>query len=315
GKVTIDLNDKGNVDNARLHITQLRGFEKFCEGRLFEEMSQITMRICGICPVSHQLASAKAGDAILGVKLTPTAELLRRLLHMAQLVQSHALHFFYLASPDLLMGFDADPMKRHVFGVIEDYPELAQKGVKIRAFGQSIIEMLGDRKVHPIAAIPGGMTKALTEEQQAIIAGKIDDIIAEAQLALDIIKDYINKHQKEATSFANFESAYMGLVDVKGNAEYYDGDLRFKDSKGNILVDRLAPKDYLSVINEQVEDWSYLKFPFYKKLGYPAGMYRVGPLARMNVADSLSTPLANKELKLFRKNGILQGSLHYHWAR
>ncbi|GAH13369.1 unnamed protein product, partial [marine sediment metagenome] len=175
GKVTIHLDDKGNVDKARFHVTQVRGFEKFCEGRLFWEMPVITSRICGICPVSHHLASAKAGDAILGVKLTPTAEMLRRLIHMAQFVQSHSLHFFHLASPDFLFGMDADPAKRNIMGIIAEMPEIAKKGVKIRAFGQKIIEILGDKRVHPNAAIPGGMTKALAPDKRDEILSQVDD--------------------------------------------------------------------------------------------------------------------------------------------
>ena len=318
GKVTIILNDKGNVDQTRLHVTQVRGFEKFCEGRLFWEMPLITARICGICPVSHHLASAKAGDAILGVKLTPTGEKLRRLIHMAQLVQSHALHFFHLASPDLLFGMDADPAKRNVMGLIAEMPEIAVKGVKLRAFGQKIIENLGNKRVHPNAAIPGGMNRALSREKREEILGEIDQVIADCRFALDLFKDYYAKNTEEVESFADFPSAYLGLVDDNGNVEYYDGKLRLKDSKGFTLEDGVPPEDYLSIISEMVEDWSYLKFPFYKKFGYPQGMYRVGPLGRLNVADGCSTPLANNEFQAFKKlgtNGIVQGSLFFHYAR
>ncbi len=317
GKVTIQLNDQGNVDSARLHVVQVRGFEKFCEGRLFWEMPIITPRICGICPVSHQLASVKAGDAILGVELTPTAALLRRLLHMAQYVQSHALHFFYLASPDLLFGMDADPAKRNVIGVIGEHTELAKKGIAMRAFGQKIIEVLGDKRIHPNAAIPGGMTKVLSEENRAWIAAGIDGIVTNAQLALDMAHDYVKQNQVIADSFASFDTSYLGMVDANGNVDYYDGVLRMKDAQGKTLEAGVAPQDYLSIIREKVEDWSYLKFPFYDKLGYPDGMYRVGPLGRLNVADGYSTPLANKELKQFRAaaKSIPQGSLYYHLAR
>jgi NAD-reducing hydrogenase large subunit len=318
GKVTIHLDDNGNVEKANMHVTQVRGFEKFCEGRLFWEMPSITARICGICPVSHQLASAKAGDEILGIKLTPTAEYLRRLLHMAQILQSHALHFFYLASPDLLLGMDSDPAKRNVVGMIEANPELVKKGVAIRSFGQKIIETLGDKKVHPTAAIAGGMAKTLSQQDRAAIILGIENIIKDSQLAVDIIKDYISKSQDEVATFANFPSNYMGLVDANGNVEYYDGHIRFRDSKGNTLEDKLDPRKYLSYIQEKVEDWSYLKFPFIKKFGYPEGMYRVGPLGRYNVADGYDTPLANKAFKDFRSipgNQVIQGSLYYHMAR
>ena len=318
GKVTIHLDDKGNVDKARLHITQVRGFEKFCEGRFFWEMPVITPRICGICPVSHHLASAKAGDMILGVQLTPTAERLRRLIHMAQFVQSHALHFFYLASPDFLFGMDADPAKRNIMGLIAEMPEIAKKGVKIRAFGQKIIETLGDKRVHPNAAIPGGMNKALAPDKRDEILSQVDDIIADCQFAVDLIKDYCAQHSEEATSFASFGTGYLGLVDINGNVEYYDGKLRLKDSQGITLEDNVAPENYLSIVEEKVEDWSYLKFPYYKRLGYPAGMYRVGPLGRLNVADGCDTPLADEEFHNFKKlgnDGVVQASLYFHYAR
>jgi NAD-reducing hydrogenase large subunit len=318
GKVTVYLNDHGQVDKTYLHITQVRGFEKFCEGRLFNEMGIITPRICGICPVSHHLAAAKAGDAILGVELTPTAVMLRRLLHYSQMLQSHALHFFYLASPDLLFGMESDPATRNIIGVIGAEPELAKKGVFLRSFGQKIIEYLGEKRVHPNAAIPGGMNKALSQAEREIIAGQIDQAIADALLAVNLVKDYVNKNKALADSFAAFDSCYMGLVDSNNNVEYYDGNLRLKDKNGVVLEDKFAPKDYLNYIEEKVEDWSYLKFPFYKKLGYPGGMYRVGPLGRFNAAEGHSTPLANKEFQEARKmgkNGVLRGSLYYHLAR
>jgi NAD-reducing hydrogenase large subunit len=318
GKVTIQLNDHGNVDKAHLHITQVRGFEKFCEGRIFNEMLAITPRICGICPVSHHLASAKACDEILGVKLPPTAEMLRRLLHLAQYVQSHALHFFYLASPDLLFGMDADPAKRNVVGVIAANPELARKGVGLRAFGQKIIEMLGEKRVHPNAAIPGGMNRALEPADREWIASKIDGVISDSVLAVSLVKDYLAQNPELAAEFASFDTGYMGLIDSNGNVEYYDGKLRLRDQNGMNLEDNITPMDYLDIIEEKVEDWSYLKFPFYKKLGYPNGMYRVGPLARMNAADGFSTSLANKEFLEVRKNNNnspVRGLLYYHLAR
>jgi NAD-reducing hydrogenase large subunit len=317
GKVTVYLNDQGNVDKTYLHITQVRGFEKFCEGRLFNEMGIITPRICGICPVSHHLAAAKAGDAILGVELTPTAVMLRRLLHYSQMLQSHALHFFYLASPDLLLGMDSDPALRNIIGIIGAQPELAKKGVFLRSFGQKIIEYMGEKRVHPNAAIPGGMNKALSQAEREIIAGQIDQAISDSQLAVSIIKDYLTKNKALADSFAAFDSCYMGLVDANNNVEYYDGNLRLKDKNG-VELEKFAPKDYLNYIEEKVEDWSYLKFPFYKKLGYPGGMYRVGPLGRFNAAEGHTTPLANKEFQEARKmgkKGVLSGSLYYHLAR
>ena len=318
GKVTVYLNDQGNVDKSYLHITQVRGFEKFCEGRLYNEMLAITPRICGICPVSHHLAAAKACDEILGVQLTPTGTMLRRLLHNAQFLQSHALHFFYLASPDLLFGMESDPAMRNIIGVIALQPELAKKGVFLRSFGQKIIEYLGEKRVHPNAAIPGGMNKVLSQTERQLILSQIDQAIADSQLAVNLVKDYLTKNKELADSFACFDSSYLGLVDSNNNVEYYDGKLRLKDKNGVVLEDKFAPKDYLKYIEEKVEDWSYLKFPYYKKAGYPAGMYRVGPLGRFNAAEGHSTPMANREFQEARKmtkNGVLSGSLHYHLAR
>jgi NAD-reducing hydrogenase large subunit len=318
GKVTVYLNERGNVEKTRLHVTQVRGFEKFCEGRLFNEMLAITPRICGICPVSHHLASAKACDEIMGVTLTPTAEMLRRLLHLAQYVQSHALHFFYLASPDLLFGMDSDPAKRNIIGVIGERPDLARKGVSLRSFGQTIIEMLGEKRVHPNAAIPGGMNKALKPADREFIANHIDNVIADSLLAVNLVKDYLSQNRELAEKFSNFDTAYLGLVDDKGNVEYYNGKLRLRDHNGINLEENVTPRNYLNIIEEYVEDWSYLKFPYYKKLGYPSGMYRVGPLARFNAADGYSTPLANKEfceVRRLHKNSAVQGLLYYHLAR
>ncbi|GAG93175.1 unnamed protein product, partial [marine sediment metagenome] len=219
---------------------------------------------------------------------------------MAQFIQSHALHFFHLASPDFLFGMDADPAKRNIMGIIAEMPEIAKKGVGLRGFGQKIIEILGDKKVHPNAAIPGGMNKALAPEERDEILSQIDSIIGDVQFALGLIKDYYAQHAKEAVSFASFPTGYLGLVDNNGNLELYDGKLRLKDDKGAILEDKVAPEDYLSIIEEMVEDWSYLKFPYYKKRGYPDGIYRVGPLGRLNVADGFTTPLANEEFQNFR---------------
>ena len=318
GRVTLHLDEKGNVSRAHFNVTQLRGFEKFCEGRVFWEMPIITARICGICPVSHHLASAKAGDAILGVEIPPTAKLLRQLMHMAQFVQSHALHFFHLASPDLLFGMDAEPATRNVIGLIGANPELAKKAVWLRGFGQAIIETLGTKKVHPIFAIPGGVNAALSAIDREEILHNIDEAIAIYQTGLAIIKDFQSKQKELMSSFASFPSAYLGTVDPHGNLEIYDGKLRLLDAKGFVLEDQVPGSDYLSLIEERVEDWSYMKFPCYKKMGYPGGIYRVGPLARLNVVDGITTPLASQEFQEFKKlgnGGMVEGSLYFHYAR
>lgn len=318
GKVVIQLDEAGNATDARFHITQFRGFEKFCEGRTFWEMPLITARICGICPVSHLLTSAKACDAILGVELPRPAKLLRELLHMGQMIQSHALHFFHLASPDLLLGLDADPAGRNVIGLIGADPALAVKGVQLRSFGQTIIQTLGSKKVHPIAAVPGGMKTALPKGERDRFLKRIGPAIADVQAAIGIIKAYHEKDNEFVCTCASFPSAYLGLVDKNNNLELYDGKLRLIDQNGKVLEDQFEPSNYLDIIGEHVEDWSYLKFPFYKKMGYPGGIYRVGPLGRLNVSQGITTPLANAELKHFRTlgpNGIVEGSLYYHYAR
>jgi NAD-reducing hydrogenase large subunit len=318
GKVTIHLDDQGDVSEARFNVIEFRGLEKVCEGRLFWEMPLFICRACGICPVSHHLAAAKAGDAILGVQIPPTAKKLRELMHMAQYLQSHALHFFHLSSPDLLLGMDADPAKRNIVGLIAEKPDIAVKGVMLRKFGQQIIEMLGEKRVHPNFAIPGGVNRTLSHENQEKILKQVGNAIADVQLAVGLIKDYLDQNKDEAASFAAFPSGYMGLTDDDGNLDLYDGTLRMRNERGAILEDKVDPKDYLSIIEERVEDWSYLKFPYYKKQGCPDGMYRVGPLARLNVVDRITTPLAGKEFKEFKKlsnTGIVEGSLYYHYAR
>ncbi len=316
GKVTIHLDEQGQVSEARFHVTQFRGFEAFCRGRPFEEMPIITQRICGICPVSHQLASAKACDAILGQEIPRTARLLRELLHMGQYIQSHALHFFYLASPDLLLGWDADPAVRNVVGVIIKFPEAAKKGVGLRKFGQEIIKALGGKKVHPAFSVPGGVTNALAEEDRDRLLSGFKAGYEACRLGLDLIKGWIDEHKEEVKKFANFESMYAGLVDAEGRLNLYDGRLRLKNASRKVVAE-FDPASYLEHLGEHVEEWSYLKFPFYKPMGFPRGLYRVGPLGRLHAADGLSTPQASAELAEFRKMAVgFEGcSLMYHYAR
>ncbi len=316
GKITVHLDEKGNVSEARFHVTQFRGFELFCQGRDFREMPVITPRICGICPVSHHLASAKACDALLGVEITPTAHKLRELLHMGQIVQSHALSFFHLSSPDLLFGFDSDPATRNIAGVAERFPELAVKGVQLRKFGQEIIQVLGGKKVHPWHSIPGGVNRGLKPGEMDEIRGSLPVMKATVGEALKLVKGYLDENSEKARSFATMETACMGLVQ-DGFLELYDGDIRLKGPRGRI-IDEFPDWDYLENIGEHVEAWSYLKFPFYKPLGFPHGSYRVGPLGRINACDDISTPEASKELAEFRKgseDGMVHQTLFYHYAR
>ena len=317
GKVTVYLNENKEVDRAYFHVVEVRGFEKFCEGRLFWEMPTITERACGICPVSHHLASAKTGDAILGVKIPPTAKKLRELMHFGQVLQSHSLHFFFLASPDFLLGMDADPAIRNVVGVIQKFPDLAKKGIRLRSFGQTIIEILGGKKVHPRFAIPGGVSNGLSEEGKRYILSNIDSIIEDAKAGVEVVKGIFEHDTGEISEFGKFPSMYMGLVNEDGSINLYDGKIRIRDNEGRI-VDEFTKDDYLSKIAEWVEEWSYMKFPFYKDFGYPKGCYRVGPLGRFNVIDKMGTPLADKEFEELRqrgKNGVIEGTLYYHYAR
>lgn len=317
GKVTIHLAADGEVDQAFFHITQFRGYERFCQGRPFEEMPIITQRICGICPISHQLASAKACDAICGVQVPETAGMLRELLHMGQTIQSHALHFFHLASPDLLLGWDADPAQRNVIGVIEAAPDLARKGIRLRKFGQDIIRALGGKKVHPVFSVPGGVTHALSVEARDQILTGFKEAFATVQTALGIIKKWVAQNLEQVAVFANFKSHYASLVDDHGRIQLYDGQMRIRKHNGTQLA-QFQAKDYLNFIAEHVEPWSYMKFPYYKPEGYPDGCYRVGPLGRLNAVDSMGTPLADEELKAFRgltTEKLKGASLLYHYAR
>ncbi|HEX7976615.1 MAG TPA: Ni/Fe hydrogenase subunit alpha [Anaerolineales bacterium] len=316
-KVTIHLKDNGRVDHAYLHINEFRGFEKFCEGRMYFEMPSITPRICGICPVSHHLASAKAGDDLTGATPPRPAELLRELMHMGQIVQSHGMHFFELAGPDLLLGFDADPAARNVIGLIGANPELTLKAVNLRKFGQEIIRILGGRRIHPNFAVPGGVNKALQPAERDAILSRLDEAIAAAQLGLGIMKDWAARNMEDVQKFAVFRTGYMGLVTPENGLELYDGQVRLIDGSGQQL-EKFDGENYLDYIAEHVESWSYLKFPYYKKMGWPNGVYRVGPLGRLNVAEKIDTPLANAELKLFKAlnpAGPVENTLYYHYAR
>ena len=316
-KVTINIDDHGNVDHAYLHINEFRGFEKFCEGRMVFEMPTITPRICGICPVSHHLASAKAGDDLYGSPPPRPASLLRDLLHMGQTIQSHGMHFFELAGPDLLLGFDADPAIRNVVGIIQTNPEVALKAVNLRKFGQEIIRIVSGRRIHPNFAIPGGVNKALKANEREEILANLDENIETIKLGIAVIKDWAEKNQEDINKFAVLKSGYFGLVTPKNELELYDGNVRLLDQNGDQL-ELFDGRNYLDYIAEHVENWSYLKFPYYKKMGWPAGVYRVGPLGRLNVADSISTPMANEELKTFKaiNNGKpVENTLHFHYAR
>jgi len=314
-RVTIHLDDAGKVERSYLHIDQFRGFEKFSEGRMYYEMPVITPRICGICPVSHHLASAKTCDDLVGAPPPRPASLLRELLHMGQIIQSHSMHFFHLASPDLLLGFDADPAIRNIVGIIEANPDLALKAVKLRKYGQEIIRRLSGRRIHMHWAVPGGVSTPLSEDNRDWILSQVDEIIGYMGEGISVAKGWLEANLDTVQEFANFPSSYMGMV-KDGALELYDGPIRLIDKVGHLL-EEFDGRNYLDYVQEWVEDWSYLKFPYYKRLGWPNGVYRVAPLGRLNVADRISTPLANEEFAAFKSlsDGPVEPSLYYHYAR
>ena len=326
GKVTIHLDDENNVVQTRLHIVEFRGFERFIQGRPYWEAPVLVQRLCGICPVSHHLAAAKALDVIVGVgpdNMSPTAEKMRRLMHYGQFFQSHSLHFFHLASPDLLFGIYAEPSKRNVIEVIKDFRDLAVQGVMMRKFGQEIIEATAGKKIHGTGAIPGGINKHLSiEEKMKFLIGKdplnVDQMIAWAQGALELFKDYHKNNKDLIDNFAKFPSSHLSLVRKDGALDIYHGVIRAVDTDGNKILHDVDYQDYLDYIAEEVKSWSYMKFPYLRSLGNKDGWYTVGPLARLNTCDFIPSPLAQKEFEIFKAytNGKPNNmSMHMHWAR
>ena len=317
GKITIHLNEQGEVENANFHVTQVRGFERFSEGRPFYEMPNLMARICGSCPVSHLIASAKACEAIMAVRIPHTAAQLRRMLNLAQMVQSHALSFFYLSSPDLLLGMESDPVKRNILGVAAAKPELGRAGVGLRRFGQHIIELLGDKRIHPGWVIPGGVTEPLSSQKRDEILAMIPEAHKNLRLALDAYKQIAATFKAEIEVFANFPTNYLGLVNEDDSIEFTDGALRLIDAKGATIEDGMTATRFTEAIGEAVEPYTYTKFAYYKPLGYPEGSYRVGPLARLNIVSKMGTPQADVELAEFKQlaAGPVESSFYYHHAR
>jgi NAD-reducing hydrogenase large subunit len=327
GKVTIHLDDDGNVAQTRLHIVEFRGFERFVHGRPYWEMPVLVQRLCGICPVSHHLAAAKALDVIVGAGtgegLTPTAEKMRRLMHYGQMFQSHSLHFFHLASPDLIFGIDADPAIRNIIGIAMQHKELAVQGVMMRKFGQEIIQATAGKKIHGTGAIPGGINKHLTiEERDQFLNGpdplNVDKMIEWSMSALDFFKDYHKKNKDLIDNFSVFPSNFLSLVRKDGAMDLYHGVLRAVDPEGKKILNDIDYQDYLQYIDEEVRSWSYMKFPYLKEYGKKDGWYTVGPLARLNTAEFIPTPLAQKEFEKFKaytKGKPNCMSMHMHWAR
>ena len=316
-KISVQLDDAGRVQSARFHVAEFRGFETFCEGRPFQEMPGLMARVCGICPVSHVLASSKAGDALLGVEIPPAADRQRRLVNFAQLLQSHALSFFHLSSPDLLMGMDAPPEERNIFAMADRDRDFLRRGIRLRQFGQSIIEWIGGKRIHPGWSGPGGVQRAFTATERDQIRNAIPEALATIEIALERLKSWIDRYRPELESMGNFHSLFMGTVNSEGGLEYYDGQLRIVDGAGNIIAADLDPRRYFTFLGESSEDYSYMKNAYYMPFGYPHGYYRVGPLARLNVARTAGTARAEKELREFKQRGqcAVCESFHYHLAR
>jgi NAD-reducing hydrogenase large subunit len=315
-KITIHLREDGSVERTQFHVTQVRGFEKFTEGRPFYEMPGITARICGICPLSHMLASAKACDVIMAVRIPPAAALLREAIHCGQIVQSHALSFFHLSAPDLLLGMDSDPGTRNVLGMAEQHPEIVRDGIALRKFGQRVIERLAGERIHPAGIVPGGVATPLDSVTRDAILKELPEARATAWRTLDLFKCILDGFRPEIENFGKMPTMYAGMVSPTGDLQLYDGRIRFKTPTGAVAAE-IEPARYAEFIGEASLCDSYLKAPYYKPLGYPAGIYRVGPLARLNVADRCGTPQADSELRDFRERfgPVVDSSFHYHYAR
>ena len=319
GKVTILLDEHNKVHQVRLHIVEFRGFEKFIQGRPYWEVPVMVQRLCGICPVSHQLAASKALDAIVGAThVTPTAEKNRRLMHYGQILQSHALHFFHLCSPDLLFGFDSDVAKRNIVGIAEQHPETAKRGILLRKFGQEVIRHTAGKRIHGTGAVPGGVNKSLTITERDVLLKDIYQMVSWSRDAVHLVKQLHHQHPELYNSFGAFRANFMSLVGFDGSLDLYHGRLRARDENGKVLFDGVDYQDYSQLIAEEVKNWSYMKFPYLKVLGTEKGWYRVGPLSRVQNCDFISTPLAEIERRDFvAYSGVMpmHAPLGYHWAR
>jgi NAD-reducing hydrogenase large subunit len=319
GKVTLLLDESGHVHQVRLHIVEFRGFEKFIQGRPYWEVPVMVQRLCGICPVSHHLAASKAIDMIVGAKrLTVTAEKIRRLMHYGQILQSHALHFFYLSSPDLLFGFDSEVGMRNVARVAAEHPDIAKKGVLLRKYGQEVIRATAGKRVHGTGSIPGGVNKSLSAEDRATLLKDIYQIVAWSREAVHLIKKLHLANPALYNSFGSFRSNIMSLVGNGGALDFYHGTLRARDENGRIIFDNVDYQNYRQYLSEEVKPWSYMKFPFITSLGPDAGWYKVGPLSRVQNCDFIPTPLAEAERREFVDFGggsPVHATLAYHWAR
>ena len=329
GKITIFLNDEGNVEEAYLQVPELRGFEKFCEGRRAEDLPIITPRICGVCPVAHHMASAKACDAAFNVEPTETAKKLRELEYCGYIIYDHILHFYFLGGPDFIVGPDAPPAKRNILGVIEKAGiKIGKEVIKHRAYGQRITAIIGGKATHPVSALPGGVSKPLSEEERREIEEMVESCVEFAKFTLELFNDvvlenvdYVNMIRSEPYTLRTY---YMGTVDENNKVNFYDGDVRIVDPEGKEFL-KFKPSEYLEVIEEHVEPWTYVKLPYLKKVGWrglvdgpESGVYRVGPLGRLNAADGMATQLAQEEYeRMYKTLGgkPVHATLAFHWAR
>jgi len=329
GKIAIFLNDAGEVENAYLQIPELRGFERFCIGRKAEDMPLLTSRICGVCPVAHHVAGTKALDAAFNVEPPSAAKKLRELMYCGYYIYDHTLHFYYLGGPDFVVGPDAPPEKRNIIGVIEKAGlEVGKEVIKHRAYGQRITELIGGKATHPVCGLPGGMSKALGEENRQEIEMMAASSVEFAKFTLKLFHDIVLGNSKYVDMIKSdaytLKTYYMGLVDENNKVNFYDGKVRVVDPNGNEFL-KFSPKDYLSQVAEHVEEWTYVKFPYLKKVGWKGfvdgadtGIYRVGPLGRLNASDGMTTPLAQAEYEVMYKTlggKPVHSTLAFHWAR
>ncbi|HLF96243.1 MAG TPA: Ni/Fe hydrogenase subunit alpha [Methylococcaceae bacterium] len=319
GKVTLLLDEDNKIHQVRLHIVEFRGFERFIQGRPYWEVPVAVQRLCGICPVSHHLAASKAMDVIVGArKLTPTAEKIRRLMHFGQILQSHALHFFHLCSPDLLFGFDSDVAKRNIVGIAAAHPEAARQGVLLRKYGQEVIRHTAGKRIHGTGSVPGGVNKSLTLAERDELLKDIYTIIGWSRDAVSLVRRLHNANPALYNSFGMCRSNLLSLVGADGAMDLYDGTLRARDDAGTLIFDRVECRNYSQHIEEEVRTWSYMKFPFLKSLGKENGWYKVGPLARVQNCDSISSPFADHERREFMDyagGSPIHAALSYHWTR
>ncbi|MEM2384798.1 MAG: Ni/Fe hydrogenase subunit alpha [Candidatus Bathyarchaeia archaeon] len=329
GKIVIFLNEAGEVENAYLQVPELRGFERFCIGRKAEDMPVLTSRICGVCPVAHHMASTKALDAAFHVEPPDPAKKLRELMYCGYIIYDHTLHFYYLGGPDFIVGPRAPREKRNIIGVIEKVGlDVGKEVIRHRSYGQKIVETIGGKATHPVSGLPGGMSKPLSEEKRQEIEKMAESSVKFAQFTLEIFHKIILENTEYVdlikSDIYSLRTYYMGLVDEKNRLNFYDGKIRVVDPYGKEFA-KFDAKDYLDHIAERVEEWTYVKFPYLKKIGWKgfidgvdSGIYRVGPLARLNVSDGLATPLANEEYKkMYRTLGgkPVHSTLAFHWAR